>query len=66
MTNCPRCGKGMEDGFLGAQNWPSGIQWCPSKNFFGLHGTPIGDGDLQMSWLASSRCPDCRLILAPY
>src|SRR5213594_89912 len=20
MTNCPRCGKGMEDGFLGAKN----------------------------------------------
>src|SRR5437867_11867304 len=58
--------EGMGDGFLGAKNWPSGIQWYPSRNFFGLHGTPIGDNDLQMSWLASSRCPDCRLILAPY
>ncbi len=66
MTNCPRCGKLMEDGFLGAQNWPAGIQWYASKSFFGLHGAPIGDSDLQMSWLASSRCPDCRLILAPY
>lgn len=56
----------MEDGFLGAQNWPSGIQWYASRNLLGLHGEPLGDNDLQMTWLASSRCPDCRLILAPY
>jgi len=56
----------MEDGFLGAKNWPAGIPWYPSKNSFGLHGAPVGDNDLQMSWLGSSRCPDCRLILAPY
>jgi len=57
----------MEDGFLGAQNWPSGIQWFRSKNFFGLHGEPIGESDrAQMSWLAASRCPDCHLLLASY
>jgi len=56
----------MEAGFLGAKNWPSGIQWYRSKNFFGLGGEPIGENDVQMSWLASSRCLDCRLILAAY
>jgi len=64
MANCPQCGKAMEAGFLGAKNWPSGIQWYRSKNFFGLGGEPIGESDVQMSWLASSRCLDCRLILA--
>jgi len=57
----------MEDGFLGAQNWPSGIQWFRSKNFFGLHGEPVGENDrTQMAWLAASRCPSCRLLLATY
>jgi len=42
---------------------PSGIY---QRNFFGFHGTPMGHNDLRMSWLASSRCPDCRLLLAPY
>jgi len=66
MANCPPCGKAMEAGFLGAKNWPSGIQWYRSKNFFGLGGEPIGENDVQMRWLASSRCLDCRLILAAY
>jgi len=57
----------MEDGFLGAQNWPSGIRWFRSKNFFGLHGEPIGENDrTQMSWLVASRCSNCRLLLASY
>ena len=66
MANCPPRGKAMEGGFLGAKNWPSGIQRYRSKNFFGLRGEPIGENDVQMSWLASSRCLDCRLILAAY
>jgi hypothetical protein len=67
MATCPSCGKPMEDGFLGAQNSPSGIQWFRSKNFFGLHGEPIGENDkTQMSWLTGSRCPDCQLVLARY
>jgi len=66
MTNCPRCGKGMEEGFLGAKNRSFRHPMVPIEELFGLHGTPIGDNDLQMSWLASSRCPDCRLVLAPY
>ena len=67
MVACPRCAGPMEDGFLGAQNWPSGIRWFRSKNFFGLHGEPIGESDrAQMSWLAASRCPDCQLVLASY
>ena len=67
MVACPTCAGAMEDGFLGAQNWPSGIQWFRSKNFFGLHGEPIGESDrTQMSWLAASRCPSCRLLLASY
>lgn len=57
----------MEEGYIGAQNWPSGIQWFRGKNFFGQHGEPIGENDLtQMSWLQSSRCADCRIILARY
>ncbi len=65
MVACPTCARAMEAGFLGAQNWPSGIQWFRSKNFFGLHGEPIGESDrTQMSWLAASRCPSCRLLLA--
>ena len=67
MVACPTCAGAMEDGFLGAQNWPSGIQWFRSKNFFGLHGEPIGESDrTQMSWLAASRCSDCHLLLASY
>src|SRR5205823_15070251 len=27
MVACPTCDAPMEGGFLGAQNWPSGIQW---------------------------------------
>ena len=67
MDSCPRCGKAMEVGYLGAKNWPTGIQWFRDKTFFGLRGEPIGESDsTQMAWLASSRCPDCRLILASY
>ena len=67
MVACPRCDGAMEDGFLGAQNRPSGIQWFRSKNFFGFHGEPIGENDrTQMSWLVASRCSNCRLLLASY
>jgi len=67
MVACPKCAGAMEDGFLGAQNWPSGIQWFRSKNFFGLHGEPIGESDrTQMSWLAASRCSNCQILLASY
>ena len=58
MANCPPRGKAMEGGFLGAKNWPSWIQWYRSKNFFGLGGEPIGENDVQMSWLA---CPGASI-----
>ena len=67
MVACPTCARAMEAGFLGAQNWPSGIQWFRSKNFFGLHGEPIGESDrTQMSWLAASRCSNCPILHASY
>ena len=57
----------MGDGFVGAKNWPTGIQWYPQKSFFGIVGEPIGESDrTQMSWLAASRCTTCRTILARY
>lgn len=70
MDVCPRCGKAMADGFVGAQSWPAGIQWFggfAGPNFFGVHGEPIGQNDgSKMAWLTASRCPDCHLILARY
>ena len=57
----------MEPGLLGAQNWPSGIQWFRSKSFFGSAGEPVGENDrTQMSWLEASRCASCRVLLASY
>ena len=67
MVACPSCGAPMEAGLLGAQNWPSGIQWFRSKSFFGTAGDPIGENDrTQVSWLDASRGASCRVILASY
>ena len=67
MVACPNCGKPMDDGFVGAKNWPTGIQWYAKKSFFGIVGEPIGESDrTQMSWLAASRCTACRTILTRY
>ena len=66
MIACPRCGAAMEDGFLGAKNWPSGIQSFRSKHLFGLDGEPVGESDRkQIAWLATplSRLPSPRRIV---
>ena len=70
MDPCPRCGKSMSEGFVGAPSLPNGIQWFSgfaTTLMFGMRGDAIGHNDgTTMAWLAAARCTRCRVILARY
>ena len=68
MSSCPRCGADMEAGFLGAQTWPTGLQWYAKETELGFTvGDPVAtDHRFQMEYVRGKRCPACRIMVLAY
>lgn len=58
----------MKPGSLGAQTWPSGLQWYPKETEMGfVVGDPMAtDHKLQMKYVRGERCPACRVMIIAY
>ena len=58
----------MEPGFLGAQTWPSGLQWYLWVTVMGFTvGDPVAtDRKLQMECMRGERCTGCRVMVVAY
>jgi hypothetical protein len=58
----------METGFLGAENWPVGLQWYRKETETGFTiGEPVAtDRTLQMEYMRGERCTRCRVMLLAY
>ncbi len=64
QANCPKCGKGMEPGFVvdrghgNSKNLPTWIAGAPEKSFW----TGLKTGDRANLEVRTYRCPDCGLL----
>jgi hypothetical protein len=58
----------MEAGFLGAQTWPSGLQWYLKETALGFTvSDPVAtDHKLQMEYMRGGRCTECRVMVLAY
>lgn len=58
----------MDPGFLGAQTWPSGLQWYLRETAMGFTvGDPVATDDkLQVEYMRGERCTGCRVRVLAY
>jgi hypothetical protein len=64
---CPKCGKAMVPGYLGAESLLQGANWYVKKTVMALDGEKLKDPDLSgMVYMDSLRCSECRIILSKY
>ena len=68
MSACPRCGRPMDPGYLGAENFPAGLQWYRHESDFGFSpGEPVATSRrLQMEFVSGERCAACRIMVLRY
>jgi hypothetical protein len=63
MSDCPNCGKPMEEGFLGTERIFSDVSWFKEKTTFGFGGESLGLKDrLGMVYIEGYRCRECGIL----